>query len=185
MHVREFVLDYGLHSESEYPYTSEQSECRYKDSVRPEMRGSVRIYDEGWGRVHLETIDEDLKRAPVSIFVLVDDSCSFLMEYGGGVDNLIGSAGRDWLHAMTVAGSGREDGYEYFLIRNSWGEDGYYKINKKHKSILDTEGLLIKFHATPVVDGTHPGESQGEKAERNRMMQVRMAVGPLKENIPL
>lgn len=126
----------------------------------------------------LATVEEKLKLAPVVVIVTTNPRCSKLQEYGGGVANDINCSGSpESTHAMLLVGSGREDGYDYFLFRNSWGyhwgEGGYYKMNKKHRSVVDDEGLVIKFASVPVVDETYYGEDPEVKARRNNEMMLK------------
>lgn len=175
MYLREFVLNNGLLRDHEHPFMGMQLQCPYPSSVQPLHRGSIRIYDQGWEVISLATVEEKLKLAPVVVIVTTNPSCSKLHEYGGGVDNDINCSGStDSSHVMLLVGSGRENGYEYFLIRNSWGhqwgEGGYYKMNNKHQSVIDNEGLVIKFASVPVIDETVYGEDLSVKAQRNYEM---------------
>lgn len=194
-HVREFVLFNGLHYESEYPYESKETQCLYDESVPTELRGTVRIYDEGWDVARLKTIDEDLKLAPIVICYKIDKvRGAELGEYGGGVDDTIDcndpNMTFNWAHTMVLVGSGREDDQEYYILRNTWGtdwgENGYYKTAKKSNCIADREGLKIKFPlSTPIVVDISPAtESMEEKAKRNKMMRILMSVDSLTANIP-
>ena len=53
------------------------------------------------------------------------------MQYAGGIITEL-SCGHDVNHAALVVGYGSENGLEYFLVKNSWGETwgdaGYVKI---------------------------------------------------------
>lgn len=41
-------------------------------------------------------------------------------------------------HAVTIVGYGMEKGYQYWLLRNSWGpnwgDGGYFKVARNHKN---------------------------------------------------
>lgn len=56
------------------------------------------------------------------------------MQYRGGVHDG-GKCDKSMGHSMVLVGHGRQDGMQYWLFKNShgptWGERGYYKLNKK------------------------------------------------------
>lgn len=71
-------------------------------------------------------------------------------EYAGGVDMGLGShVSRKSVHGLVVVGGGREDGQEYWLLRNlfgiHWAEGGHYKLNKRGKCMINENGLAISF----------------------------------------
>lgn len=179
IYVRDFVLNFGLLREGEYKYKAKKAECEYPDYVLPEYRGSVRMYDSGYEVLLADTVEEKLKTSPLVMVVSYDPECSLMKGYGGGVDNQIDCVGDGELsHAMLLVGSGQEDGSGYFLLRNSfgdvWGVDGYYKMNKRHGSIIYGDGLLIKFGDKPTIDEAVEGESAQERGRRNNLMMRQM-----------
>ena len=72
---------------------------------------------------------------PLDVDILVDEE--EFEDYGGGIH--LGSESCSFHHAMLLIGSGREDGKNYWLLRNSfgpdWGLSGYYKLNEGSKCI--------------------------------------------------
>lgn len=69
-------------------------------------------------------------------------------QHGGGVDDLI-ECSTENMHAMLLIGSGREDGKEYWLVRNSyrisWGELVHYKplSKKSYRFVLKLASFLV------------------------------------------
>lgn len=152
--VRKFVVSDGLELRSDYPYHAREQECLYGSAVAPETRGTLRILDKGWDYVHLNSIERQLRQAPLVVNLYVERGT--FQEYGGGVDSAEGCLGkRKGMHSLLLVGSGREDGIEYWLMRNSfgkrWGELGYYKMNKESGCIIPYSGLVLSFPEQPEI----------------------------------
>ena len=118
-----YMIDYGLETESEYPYVAKDSTCNYN-------KQEVKVYVENFSNVPTQDIDQ-LKAAaavgPVSVSVDADDNFRY---YTGGV---LTQCGTSLNHAVVVVGYGATDkGTEYWIVRNSWGaswgEQGYINI---------------------------------------------------------
>ena len=57
--------------------------------------------------------------------------------YSGGV--MTGSCGTDLDHGIAAIGYGKDsDGTKYWLMKNSWGENGFLRMEK---DISDTRGM--------------------------------------------
>lgn len=129
--VSDFVDDFGLELRSNYPYRGRQDECPYEPGTKKRKMGYLRIDDKGFKAVKLENFSKYLSKSPLVLNLKVNDD---FVQYGGGVDDNNGCKEEN-MHAVLLTGSGREDGEEYYLFRNSfstgWGETGYYKMNKK------------------------------------------------------
>lgn len=98
--------------------------------------------DGGMMGVKYPYLEKYLAKFPMAMGLAVD--ISKFSDYGGGVDDGE-TCSTNSAHSMVLVGSGREDGNEYWLFRNSygdsWGEDGYYKLNKKAKHCLLDDGM--------------------------------------------
>lgn len=146
-----FTTKYGLNTLENYPYIGKGGECPFnKQETLPEEMGYLRFLDEGWVHVPLRKFEEQLRRSPIVISMLVTDK---IHDYGGGVDD--GSYCDDnYRHSALLIGSGREDGQEYWLFRfsftDSYGENGHYKLNKKSKCLARFGSVLkAKFRGSP------------------------------------
>jgi len=131
----EFVRDYGLELSENYPYRGKQRKCPYPIEADPSEMGSLRVDSLGQTRLPMEEVERVLERTPVVIYMTPS---KWFSEYGGGVDRCE-KLSKGGLHMVLLVGHGREDGNDYWLIRNSystdWGERGYYKLRKGSKCL--------------------------------------------------
>ncbi|KMT04502.1 hypothetical protein BVRB_8g181680 [Beta vulgaris subsp. vulgaris] len=116
----------GILREDEYQYQAMQGQCRatYTSGNAVTIEGYQRIppNDEA-------TLMQAVSKQPISIGI--DASGFEFKNYNGGLFN--GECGQDLSHAVTIVGYGTDtDGYNYWLLKNSWGEtwgeNGYMKI---------------------------------------------------------
>lgn len=153
-----FTVKYGLEPLNNYPYIGEGGKCPYnKQETSPEAMGYLRFVDEGWFHVPIKKFEDQLKRTPIVVNMLVTDK---IHEYGGGIDD--GSyCDQDYKHSALLIGSGRQDGEEYWLFRfaytDAYGEGGHYKLNKKSKCLARC-GSVLKANF-----GRSPDESLNSK----------------------
>ncbi|RZC33185.1 Peptidase C1 and/or Inhibitor I29 domain containing protein [Asbolus verrucosus] len=117
----------GIYSEDDYPYQGEVGTCMY--NIIGEPAACIQGYAE------LSKPDEGLlveivaTKGPVS--VAIDTSDSFA-SYSGGVYYNPGCSPKIFSHAVLVVGYGSENGQDYWIVKNSWGEKwgdhGYIKM---------------------------------------------------------
>nr|GLL18262.1 low-temperature-induced cysteine proteinase-like [Ipomoea trifida] len=127
----EFIIDNGgIDSEEDYPYTGEDGKC---DFYRQNNAKAVSI--DGYGYV-LEDDEEELgwavvRHGPISV-ALNGDAYDFQL-YESGIYS--GPCG-------TIVGYGSENGVDYWIVKNSWGErwgeEGYMRIQR---NVADKSGL--------------------------------------------
>ncbi|XP_062102653.1 cysteine proteinase COT44 [Humulus lupulus] len=124
----EFIIQNGgITSEDDYPYAGVNGRC---DVARANKKVvSINGYED------VPTLDEKaLKKAvahqPVS--VAIEAGGRALQLYQSGV--FTGECGTQLDHGVAVVGYGRENGVDYWLVRNSWGtnwgEEGYFKLER-------------------------------------------------------
>ncbi|XP_078432074.1 vignain-like [Wolffia australiana] len=125
----------GLTTESNYPYEATDGTC----DRRKASESVVTIT--GYENVAMDdeqALQEAVSRQPVSVAI---DAGGFAFQmYSSGV--LSGGCGLALNHGVTVIGYGEEGGNEYWLVKNSWGqnwgEEGYVKMKR---NVGNKEGL--------------------------------------------
>ncbi|KAL4204946.1 hypothetical protein AMTRI_Chr01g112240 [Amborella trichopoda] len=117
----------GLARETDYPYQSIQGTCDAQKSSS--KAATITDYHD------VPPADEDswlLAVANQPVSVGIDGSAFGFKHYSEGV--FTGDCGTQLNHAVTIIGYGTEDGVDYWLIKNSWGEawgdNGYMKLKR-------------------------------------------------------
>ncbi|OCT66469.1 cathepsin S [Xenopus laevis] len=127
-----YIMKDGVMTENDYPYHAKEGRCRFDaNNVVARCSGYVKL------KIGSE---DDLKHAvgiigPVAVAI---DAKHEFKDYQCGVytnPNCNSSqGGQD--HAVLVVGYGREDGKDYWLVKNShgttFGEKGYIKIRRNY-----------------------------------------------------
>lgn len=143
--VMDFAFQYvkenhGIDTEECYPYQAQQLQCRYKSGcVGATVTGYVDVVPQGK--------EDMLKKAvgtvgPVS--VAIDASHRTFQLYRNGVYYEPECSPTQLDHGVLVAGYGSDDGHDYWLVKNSWGNTwglgGYIKMarNKKNNCGIST-----------------------------------------------
>lgn len=143
MSAVEFVHNLGLRWRHQYPYLDRQDQCPHK-TMRGLLAGSLLMPELQFELVEERDFEKALARSPVLVGVATNAAFS---QYGGGVDEAFGCMSALG-HAMLLVGHGRQDGMQYWLLRNSsgrnWGERGYYKLSKEANCMLDDHGISLK-----------------------------------------
>lgn len=164
--MRDFVQEFGVELTSRYPYKALNGRCPYEPTTPSANMGLLRFTDDGFVGVHLNQVERYLSLAPVIMVLFLNDK---FHEYGGGVDDAIGCSDQS-VHAVLAVGSGREDGKEYWLIRNSfgplWGESGHYKLNKRSACVYSSSGFVLN---NPVVPTTRNINYLAEPIDRKQL----------------
>ena len=130
-----FYQDYGAELRQHYPYRAKAYHCPYeRDETDLKTVGFLRF---DFGKMSERSVGEfpkQIESSPLMVYVNVFVGWS---EYGGGVFDGRGCRPNDLGHIMLLVGHGKEDGEEYWLVRNShgpdWGLDGHLKLNKRAK----------------------------------------------------
>ena len=122
----EYAIENPLESEFDYPYIAREQSCKYDKS-----KGKAKVSQ--FCNVDSATGGPDLLRAalvnsPVSVAIEADET-AFLL-YTKGV--ITQGCGTNLDHGVLAIGYGTEDGNDYFLVKNSWGDQwgdlGFVKI---------------------------------------------------------
>ncbi|KAJ3641087.1 hypothetical protein Zmor_027607 [Zophobas morio] len=125
-----YIYDYGIMSESAYPYEAQLDNCRYDASQ------SVTSIN---GYYDLPSGDENslanavANNGPVSVAIDATDELQF---YSQGIIYDSTCNDRDLNHGVLVVGYGSEGGYDYWIVKNSWGggwgEGGFYRAIRNY-----------------------------------------------------
>ncbi|ESO85745.1 hypothetical protein LOTGIDRAFT_221163 [Lottia gigantea] len=129
-----YIQKYGLETEDEYPYEAKvEFRCHYNKSE---------VVGDCTGCVDVSSGDEDaLKQAvgsvgPVSI--AIDASHQSFQLYQGGVYDEPECSSTQLDHGVLIAGYGKLDGSDYWLVKNSWGtgwgKDGYVYMSRNKEN---------------------------------------------------
>ena len=122
-----YLKNYPIMLESDYGYTARKGTCRYSSS-----KGKFKVTS----YVNLPKNDPAalmaaIKQQPVSI--AIRSGTSLFQLYKSGVISST-SCGTRLDHAVTLIGYGTENGNDYWLMKNSWGENwgekGYFKVKR-------------------------------------------------------
>ncbi|XP_030078247.1 cathepsin L1 [Microcaecilia unicolor] len=128
-----YISENGLMKRKDYEYKERTNECHYEsgDILKMNMSKYYVIPDEENMAVAVAF------EGPVTVGIAVHED--FQMFKGDGIYD--GECGEDMNHAIVIVGYGKENGKDYWIIRNSWGEDwadgGYGKVlrNENHCKI--------------------------------------------------
>lgn len=129
--MAEFIQNFGLQLRSEYLYRGQNQKCPYDWHVDLKKTGKARIKLNDATVVNRSLWAKAIQYQPllVELSVFVDS----FERYGGGVHTRPPCVPNPD-HLVLLVGHGRQDGLEFWLIRNSfgsgWGERGYYKLAK-------------------------------------------------------
>jgi cathepsin L len=122
--VFEYVSSKGLELEESYSYKEGAGYCAYEYQASAATIQSFK---------RLEKSEESLMNAvahigPIAVSIFTSHS---FMHYGGGIFDDPTCIGRH-NHAVLVVGYGSENGNDYWIVKNSWGEDwgenGYIRM---------------------------------------------------------
>nr|XP_002130541.1 cathepsin L1-like isoform X1 [Ciona intestinalis]XP_026693026.1 cathepsin L1-like isoform X1 [Ciona intestinalis] len=122
----------GIESETNYPYEAKNDVCRFNVSeVAATLTGCVDITPDS--ETQLEKAVGSI--GPVS--VLIDASHISFQLYGSGIyyEQQCSSSPASLDHGVLAVGYGADNGQEYWMVKNSWGEGwgklgGYIKMAK-------------------------------------------------------
>ncbi|KAK9498917.1 hypothetical protein O3M35_003461 [Rhynocoris fuscipes] len=124
----EYIKDNkGIDTEESYPYEAREGRCRFESR-------NVGSTDNGYVDI-AEGNEEALRNAlatvgPVS--VAIDAGHQSFQFYSKGIYNEPKCSSSNLDHGVLVVGYGRENGQDYWLVKNSWGpswgERGYIKM---------------------------------------------------------
>ncbi|KAK2843699.1 hypothetical protein Q7C36_011914 [Tachysurus vachellii] len=123
----------GIDTEDSYPYEATDGDCRFNpDTVGATCTGYVDITSE----------DENALQEAVAtigpVSVAIDAGHISFQLYVSGIYNEPECSSMDLDHGVLAVGYGKDNGKDYWLVKNSWGLDwgdnGYIKMSKNKKN---------------------------------------------------
>ncbi len=132
----------GIDTEESYPYEAVEGKCRFSvKSIGATVTGYVRIpySDESALLEAVTTV------GPIA--VAIDASDTTFQQYSGGVYYNSWCSTWNLDHAVLIVGYGTYGGKDYWLVKNSWGEDwgmdGYIRMarNKNNNCGIATSAV--------------------------------------------
>ncbi|KAJ8710519.1 hypothetical protein PYW08_009034 [Mythimna loreyi] len=142
----QYVTTYGISTEEQYGiYTATDGYCRMQNATNVyNIRGFAQVTPRNPNALKVALY----KYGPVTVGIRISGN---FLHYSSGVfyDTECGYGGGG--HCVTVVGYGvREDGEEYWIIKNSWGEiwgeDGYVLMSTR-----DNNCLILDYAHYPIV----------------------------------
>jgi len=127
----EWALKYletkGLETEADYKYTARDESCKYSES-----KGIAKVTGYKFAPSDVEDEIAEMLVATGPLAVALDASA--LHYYSGGI--VKDGCGTRLSHAVLMVGYGVENGTQFWIVKNSWGESwgekGYFRILKGH-----------------------------------------------------
>ncbi|XP_019240634.1 PREDICTED: ervatamin-B-like [Nicotiana attenuata] len=140
----QFATVEGIYPDKLYPYVEEKRDCRcLPGGEKTKIRGFYKV-----GNVGKETVEKFIRQQPLSGCISHVDS----FRKHTGKDIYMGPSKKDiedecvdkennqeseGRHAVLIVGYGKENGIEYFLVKNSWGVNwGYWGYAKVKRSVI-------------------------------------------------
>ncbi|KAL2906332.1 Cysteine proteinase RD21A [Bienertia sinuspersici] len=138
----QFILQNGgLDTEEDYPYKGVDGQCdlnrKNNKVVTIDGYEDVKPYSE-------KALKKAVAHQPVS--VAIEAGGRALQLYQSGV--FTGHCGTNIDHAVVVVGYGSENGSDYWIVRNSWGnkwgEDGYFRMQRNTHTFTGKCGIAMQ-----------------------------------------
>ncbi|RLN36465.1 ervatamin-B-like [Panicum miliaceum] len=131
----------GITTESDYPYTGRQGQCRRDKTGHraARIRGSQAVQ-----RNNEAALERAVAEQPVTVAIEASRHFQF---YKSGVFS--GPCGTSLNHAVTAVGYGAErgGGRRYWIVKNSWGESwgekGYVRMERRVRASEGTCGIAM------------------------------------------
>ncbi|KAL7713784.1 Cysteine proteinase 3 [Entamoeba marina] len=139
-----YIQSKGLMDESDFPYTSTNGTCKY-------VRSKTVVTCDGYSNIKRgseDALTEAIAEGPV--FIAIDASHASFKFYKKGIYNNPLCSRIKLSHAVVAIGYGSENGEDYYIVRNSWGEDwgenGYVRMtrNGNNQCGIATAAVIVK-----------------------------------------
>ena len=139
----DYLRNNGLSTEGEYPYEERDGTCRSGGKSHPaRVTGWWPVEPHGDENALVESIS---LYGPIGVAIHVNGD---FQAYGGGIFDAACQGGRN--HAVLAVGYGSENGRDYYIIKNSWGnwgEGGFMRIHRNYGNMCDIAGDAVLINA--------------------------------------
>ncbi|XP_061378719.1 uncharacterized protein LOC133319209 [Danaus plexippus] len=130
----------GAMSLESYPYVGKEGQCRYNSS-----KVVIRLKDYQY---FIALSEDEIKEYLYNIGPLsIDIDSSQIHHYKGGIVIKECQEVKKTNHAVLLVGYGKENGVEYWIVKNSWGqnwgEKGYFRIQRGVNCLLLAKDGII------------------------------------------
>ncbi|CAL4179685.1 unnamed protein product, partial [Meganyctiphanes norvegica] len=143
-----YVSKYGIAYRDEYPFTAVEGLC---NEDAPKNTYKVMGIQRVMPRSDAELLNALVNRGPIAVSIFV--SANFVKYKRGILDDERCNDSKRPNHAMVLVGYGNENGKDYWLIRNSWGESwgekGYIRLARK----VENHCQISLYGFIPVTEG--------------------------------
>nr|AAR99518.1 cathepsin L protein [Fasciola hepatica] len=135
----QYLKQFGLETESSYPYTAVEGQCRYNEQL-----GVAKVT--GYYTVHSgsEVELKNLVGSEGPAAVAVDVESDFMM-YRSGIYQSQTCSPLSVNHAVLAVGYGTQGGTDYWIVKNSWGlswgERGYIRMVRNRGNMCGIASL--------------------------------------------
>lgn len=136
-----YVIDHGISTLSQYPYTAKNQKCAYKEDTQKAYQ-NTRCAEVPANKT--KALASAVVKQPVAISVEAD-TLQFQF-YKSGVFS--GKCGTNLDHGIVLVGYGTSNGVDYWNCKNSWGNtwglEGYIHILKTNADGPGQCGILME-----------------------------------------
>ncbi|KAJ8497258.1 hypothetical protein OPV22_007810 [Ensete ventricosum] len=132
-HSLPLLLNGGVDTEDDYPYNGHEAKCKLAQEKCKRLFLSMGL------KMSQLALLEAVANQPVS--VAIETGSREFQLYQSGV--FTGRCGTDLDHGAVIVGYGTDHGKDYWIVRNSWGEAGYIRMERNVNTSAGKCGIAM------------------------------------------